>query len=123
MDESISEEELEESLEAEIAILLGIHEGNVEVTIEDGVASYIITSDTAETAEDVQDTFVESDMLTAIEDSLPVQIDSFNFDEVTQANILITIDTTGAQNNLNAAAETLQETFTSQGFITHAESN
>ena len=37
-DDTISDQELAENLEEEIATLLGIHEGNVEVTIIDGVA-------------------------------------------------------------------------------------
>ena len=37
-DSTLTEEELAEAFEEEIAILLGIHEGNVEVTIGNGVA-------------------------------------------------------------------------------------
>lgn len=122
-DDTISDQELAENLEEEIATLLGVHEGNVEVTIMDGVASYIITSDTAETAQDIHDTLVEPELISSIEELLSIQIDSFNFDPSISTEVVITVDTSGAENNLSRAAETLEESFTNQGFDARVESN
>ena len=122
-DETISDEELEEALEEEISTLLGIHEGNVEVSIENGVVSYVITSDTAELAQDIQDVLVEPESLTTIEESLPITVNSFDFDTPINAEVVVTVDTSDAENNLNRAAEALEESFTNQGYDADAESN
>ena len=124
----VSEEELEEALEEEIAALLGVHEGNVNVNITDGVAYYTITSDSAETASDVQDTLNQAETTStldeAIEDEFPtVEVSSVNVDEDVTAEVIVTVDTSSAENNLNNAAENLEESFEDQGYTADAESN
>lgn len=125
-DDSISDEELAIAFEEEMSALLGLHEGNVEVTIEEGIASYVIHSDTAETAQDIHDALVEPEFVTAIEDLLPIEIDSFDSDDAIKADVVVTVmvivDTSDAENNLNRAAETLEDNFQNQGYDAHAES-
>ena len=91
--------------------------------IENGVASYVITSNTAELAQDIQDALIEPESLTTIEESLPITVDSYDLDTSINAEVVVTVDTSGAENNLNRAAETLEESFTNQGYDAEAESN
>ena len=124
-DTTLTDEELAEAFEEEIASLLGIHEGDVEVTITDGVATYTITSDSAENAEDLQNDISQSaEALTgAIEDSANVNVISIDVDDEVNAEVVVTVDTSGAENNLNDAAESLETSFEEQGYIAEAESN
>ena len=97
------------------------------MNITDGVAYYTITSDSAETAQDLQDSLSDStsvDTLSdAVSDSLPVNVNSVNVDEEITAEVVVTVDTSDASNNLNNAAETLEEEFEEQGYSADAESN
>ena len=122
-DDTISDEELAEAFEEEIATLLGIHESSVEVTVDHGVVSYIITSSTAETAQVIQDSLVEPELLTNLEGSLPIGIESFNLNDLINAEVVVTVDTSGAENNLSRSAEILEETFQNQGYDAKVESN
>ena len=123
-DDSVPNEELEEALEDEIAALLGIHEGNVEVTIEDGVASYTITSDSAESAQTYQDALNEPAAVTAIDSGVAaVDVSDVKVDEAVTADVVVTVDTSSASNNLNNAAETLDKSFEEQGYNAETESN
>ena len=120
-DGTLSDEVIAQALEDEVSALLGIHEGNVEITIEDGVAFYTITSDTAESATDAQD--VIADLTNVVDTSLPVDIVSVNVDPDISAEVVVTVDTSDAESNLNNAASTLEQTFADQGFDAQAESN
>lgn len=123
-DDLISNEELEQTLEEEIAILIGVHEGNVKVDIENGVATYTITSDTAENAQDIQDVLSEQETDNLIDAAIDeISIVSMNVNSNIDADILVTIDTTGASNNLNDSADVLQQSLSNQGFETNVQSN
>jgi hypothetical protein len=108
-DSTLTKDELTEVFEAEIATLLGIHEGNVAVKIENGVASYVITSDTAETAQNMEDSISKSDSIEAlthsIEDVLAINVLSVEIDDGINAEVVVTVDTRDAENNLNNAAD------------------
>ena len=45
---------------------------------------------------------------------------SVNVDEEITAEVIVTVDTTGAENNLENAAETLEQSFEDQGFDAEA---
>eukprot|EP00493_Phyllostaurus_siculus_P020122 UN20445 len=83
-DDSVSEEELLETLQEELAALLGVHESQVEFSILDGVALYTITSDDAELASDLQDVLSQPTTAGLLEDAvsatLPVQIRDVSVD-------------------------------------------
>ena len=105
-----------------------LKKGNIEVNITDGVAYYTITSDSAETASDLQTTLSQPEVTTAldtaIEDEFPeVDVSGVNVDEEITADVVVTVDTTGAENNLNQAANELEEIFQDQGYEAEAESN
>ena len=123
--DGVSDEELAEALEDEIAGLLGIHEGNVHVDIVDGVAFYTITSDSAEAADAIQETLNAEDSRASLDDALGDSADILSIDvndEIT-AEIIVTVDTGDASNNLNNAAAALEESFQQQGYGAEAESN
>ena len=123
-DDTVPQEELEEDLEKEIAALLGIHEGNVEVTIEDGVASYTITSDSAESAKDIQDVLSESETTETIDNAVSgVDVSGVNVHADVTAEVVVTVDTSSADNNLENAAQALEDSFEKQGYNAEAESN
>ena len=123
----VSEEEIIENLEAELSAILGIHEGNVEVTIVDDVAYYTITSDSAEDAQDLMESLQEPDsfdaLFASISESLPIVVTSVSVNDDIEAEVVVTVDTTGAENNLNNAAELIQESFENQGYVATADSN
>jgi hypothetical protein len=119
---SLSGEEVEQALEDEIASLLGIHEGNVQVNITDGVVYYTVVSDNAELAQDIQDVLDDPESSTLIDDAIEsIDVASVNVDEEIIAEVIVTVDTSGAENNLENAAETLEQSFQNQGFDAEAE--
>lgn len=67
------------------------------MVIEDGDASYAITSDAAETSQDIQDAILEGEVLTTIEESLPITIKPVNFNAQITAEIVNTVNTSGAE--------------------------
>jgi hypothetical protein len=125
IDDTLSDEQLEEAIEDEIAALLGIHEGNIEINIEDGVAHYMITSESAESAQDIQDSINEPssvvELSMAIAEALPVNVLHVDVDEDIGSEIVVTVDTSGAENNLSNSARELEQEFESQGFTAQAE--
>ena len=126
--DDVSIDELEESLEEELARLLGVHEGSVEVTIdENGVATYTFTSDTAESAEEGSEVLSDPNSHTVLENAISeefdVSISSVNVEDDITADVVVTIDSSGAENNLEDAAQTLEDVFQDQGYSAIAESN
>ena len=126
--DDISIDELEEFMEEELATLLGIHEGSVEITIdENGVATYTITSDSAESAEEANEILSQPAAQVildeAISDEFDVSVSSVNIGDDITADIIVTVDSSRAENNLQDAAQTLEDTFQSQGYTASAESN
>ena len=124
----VSEEELEEALEEELAALLGIHEGNIEVNITDGVAYYTITADNAEAAQDLQETLAEPESTATLDEGISesfpeVDVSGVTVDPEVTAEVVVTVDTSGAENNLNQATETIEDIFEDQGYSADAESN
>ena len=126
--DDVSIDELEEFMEEELATLLGIHGGSVEVTIdENGVATYTITSDSAESAEEANEILSQpaSQVILddAISDEFDVSVSSVNVGDDITADIIVTVDSSRAENNLQDAAQTLEDTFQGQGYTASAESN
>jgi phenylpyruvate tautomerase PptA (4-oxalocrotonate tautomerase family) len=79
----IEPEELEESLEQAIAETLGIHPSNVEVTVnEDGTASYVITSDSYEDANLVQEALLDNEIEKDIEAKVVEDVEAISGLEV-----------------------------------------
>ena len=126
--EGISEELLESALEDEIANLLGVHENQVEVSIIDGIAYYTIDSNSVEAAYDIQDILNEPESTTRIEtmigETFPgVDVtSSVVVNPETTAQVVITVDTSGAENNLVESSSALEATFENQGYTAEAES-
>lgn len=116
-------EELEEAMELEIATTLGIHEGNVEVNMQDGVATYTITSDSIDSIRSIQDTLDDPASAAILDEALPISIGGINPDDDIIADIVVTVDASGASNNLNTAAALLADTFEENGYDTNVESN
>ena len=126
--DDISLDELEASMEEELAELLGVHEGSVEITIdENGVATYIITSDTVESAEGVNEILsqptTQAIIDDAISDEFEVNISFVDVGDDITAEIIVTVDSSGAENNLQNAAQTLEGIFQGRGYTARAESN
>ena len=84
----VVESEIADALEDELSAVLGIHEANIEVTIEDGVATYIITSDTAEDATELQNTLLEPNVISVLDEALPITVTSLNVDDEVQLLLL-----------------------------------
>ena len=126
--DDVSIDELEESLGEELASLLGVHEGSVEVTInENGFAIYTITSDSAESAEDANEVLSDPNSHTVLENAISeefdVSISSVNVEDDITADVVVTIDSSDAENNLGDAAQALEDAFQDQGYSAIAESN
>ena len=106
----ISEEELREVIQDELANLLGIHESNIEVTIENGTAKFTIKSESAELAKEIQSALSsESSAATlagAISTSLPsVTVSDIQVGDEVVLDVIVTVDTTSASNNLEEASK------------------
>lgn len=114
--------ELEESLEQEISILLGIHESNVEVKIEDGAVTYTITSDDVQSVRIIQNNLNEPGLVSNLEDALQISISDFVIDNEISADIVVTVDSSGATNNIHQAGELLNDIFEDNGFETSVKS-
>ena len=126
--DDVSIDELEESLEEELATLLGVHEGTVEVTIdENGVVTYTITSDSAESAGEANEILSQPASQVILDDAISeefdVSISSVNVEDDITADVVVTIDSSGAENNLEDAAQALEDVFQDQGYSAIAESN
>ena len=121
----VSEEEVLATIEDELALLLGVHESEISVTLEDGVVYYTISSssvEAAETAQSVLDTPSAAEQLSVGLENLEVVVTSLNVDEEIVADIVVTVDTSNASNNLSQAAETLGSTLEAGGFTASVES-
>ena len=119
-------EDLEESLEDEISELLGVHESNVEVTVgEDGSVTYTITSSTAEGAQEFQDAMAAEDVAETLNAGLAdegLNVGAVEVDSDVTADIVVTVDTTDASNNLNQASSNIVDTMNSNGYTASSES-
>ena len=121
------EDALAEALEDEIASVLGIHESSVEVTVENGTATYVITSATAEDASESIEIMGKSNVSAIIQDSVeddfPVNIEDVVVKEDITAEIIVTVDTGDASENLDDAALDVTDVLNSYGYVATAESN
>ena len=121
------EDALAEALEEEIASVLGIHESSVEVTVENGTASYVITSATAEDASESIETMgatnVSAIIQDSVEDDFPVNIEDVVVEEDITAEIIVTVDTGDASEDLDDAALDVEDVLNSYGYVATAESN
>ena len=127
--EGVDVNELAEALEMELAELLGLHENEVNVTIaEDGTVYYMITSDSFEEANDVQDQLNLSNTTeilnegmkdTPFGDEITIQDVEVADDITTEINIVV--DVTDAENNLGRATENIEQTLESDEFGFEAE--
>ena len=106
-----------------------MHESEIEVTVnQDGSVTYVVTSESAETAEDMQ-ALLESETLTETlntglsEDFADVAVTSVTVSEAVTADVVVTVDTTDASNNLNTASTNLVDALTNAGYEASAESN
>lgn len=128
IDGDVPIDELQSALEDEIADILGIHESMIEVSIVDGVVHYTITSDTAEEAQSIQDIMDTSETLDDLDIGISatypqVTVSSVTPDEDVVADIVVTVDTTGAENNLEDAADKIEDSMQDMGYDASAESN
>ena len=121
----VSEEEVLATLEDELAVLLGVHESEISVTLEDGVVYYTISSssvEAAEAAQSVLDAESAAEQLSIGLENLEVLVASVNVDEEIVADVVVTVDTSNASNNLSEAAETLGSTLEASGFTASVQS-
>lgn len=128
---SVDTDALEDSLEDEIAELLGIHESEVEVIVsENGTVYYVITSDSAEEAEDYQTMMGNDTVPVTIYDGLTedtqfVNVSSISeeisVDENITVEIDIVVDVNEAENNLEDAASAVEEIFSEENYETEAD--
>ena len=123
---TVDEDALEEALEEEIASLLGVHESSVDVTLANGTATYVITSDSAENASETVETMSGSNVTEiigdAIDESFAVGIEDVVVDDDITAEVIATVDTSDASERLDDAAEKLEDAFESYGYNATAES-
>ena len=121
------EDALAEALEDEIASVLGVHKSSVEVTVENGTATYVITSATAEDASESIETMgasnVSAILQDSVEDDFPVNIEDVVVEEDITAEIIVTVDTGDASENLDDAALDVTDVLNSYGYVATAESN
>ena len=128
---SVDTDALEDSLEDEIAELLGIHESEVEVIVsENGTVYYVITSDSAEDAEDYQ-TMMSNDTVPVTiydgltEDTQFVNVSSISeeisVDENITVEIDIVVDVNDADNNIEDAASEVEEKYSGENYETEAD--
>ena len=123
-----SEEAFLDTLEDELAALLGIHEENIVIVIdpESGSARYTIVSDDVQTAEEIQDLLslpeTANELESAIAEVLPVSVQLQAPIGGITAEVSVVVDTTDAANNLNDAANNVQQEFDAQGYSTSARS-
>ena len=122
----VSTEDMEESLKDELAELLGTHDSKIEVTIENGIISYTIKSNTTEDAKDIQMALNSESSTAALNDaiskSFPVVISGTNVNDEITADIAVTVDATDASKNLDTAAENITKTMQEDGIVATAKS-
>lgn len=118
---------LEESITNSIAELVGVHPSNVLVTVLDDTVHYSVKTDDFEGAESTQEilsnpvsvAFITDD----IADDYPVSVDAIEVNEDVIAEVIITMDTSGAENNLEDAAISADDALKNLGYNTLVESN
>ena len=128
---SVDTDALEESLEDEIAELLGVHESEVEVIVsENGTVYYVITTDSAEQAEDYQTMMGNDTVPATIYDGLTEQnqfvnvssiSDEIDVDEDITVEIDIVVDVSDAENKLEDAASEVETELSKQYDDTEAD--
>ena len=82
-----------------------------------------ISSDNAEFARGINDILSKPDSQAILDNELDVNISFLNVVDDITANVVVTIDSSGAEDNLQRAADLLQNTFQDQGYTASAESN
>ena len=122
----VSQQELEEAIQDELANLLGIHESKIEVSIKNGTAHFTIKSDSAETAKDIQSTLSSAETASSLNDSIsssyPVTVSGMTVNGEVTADVVVTVDTTDAANNLKDAAEKITTAMEKEGYEASAKS-
>ena len=121
-----SKDELEETFENEIASILGIHEGNIDVTIENGTAFYRISSSSAEGSAEFL-TILGSENITqrindAVEEEYGVEVTSMDTNPEIIAEVVVTVDTDNAENRLDDATNIIAGALAENGFDVLVES-
>jgi hypothetical protein len=123
---AVSTKELEESLQDDLAELLGIHASKIEITTENGTIHYTIKSYTTDDAKDIKSSLnSESSTATlndAISESFPVVISGSNVDDEITADIVVTVDATDASKDLETAAENITQAMQEEGMVATAKS-
>jgi len=122
----VTEQEIANALEEEIASLLGIHENKVDVEFVNGTATYSISTSTAEEAFEYSDILQTPNSSVAIsnviESTFPAILDEIVVDDEIIVDVLVTVDTTDASEALDEAKSIVENIFVSQGYNTTAES-
>ena len=124
VDVSASPDQVESVVQNAVAEALNIHPGDIEVTYdpETGVASYVVTSGTAEDASSLQDIILETvtqeDIVEAVEAVFP---ESSNVKVEPAygvvAKVELTIDTTNAP-DIDGSSESFEGTFSEDWSLT-----
>jgi len=123
---TVSENDLEEELENEIASILGIHESNIDVTIANGTAFYRISSSSAEGSEELL-AILDSDNVIerindVVEEEYGVEVTSLDTNSAIVAEVVITVDTDNAENRIDDATDIISNVLADDGFNVTVES-
>jgi len=87
------------------------------------VATYTITSASIDASRATQDILDEPSSVSILDEALPITIDNINVNDDIIADIVVTVDSSGASNNLDSAAKILEDVFDNSGFNATVESN
>jgi len=116
--------ELEEALQEELALILGIHESHVRVDVTNETAVYTIVSDSVEDAKGFSSLLETANATSMIDKILSEQfgasVESIVVDDTIVADVVITVDTSDAKHNLADAAESVVNILTDDGYNTTA---
>ena len=110
VDEDLTEQDIVDSITSSLAEELNIHPSNVEVSYdpETGVVIYTIKNDDIDTLEDSVRTMQES----GFEDSLPLNVQSYEAPESIVVSVDVTVDASNILDvdaAINSVTNTLQE--------------
>jgi hypothetical protein len=126
--DDLSSEDVVDILESEIADVLGIHSGNVDVHINEdtGDASYTVTVSSSDAANTIQDAIVSEDFVDELnakvsDELLGVSIISVNTDGEVEMHVTVTIDATSAENDVDDVTTQIVEDFEQSGYSSFSE--
>ena len=121
--DGVTDSELEEFLETELADILGIPKSDVDVTIdpETGDVTYTIKNDSVDAASDIQDQLNDpatiEELNRRLDEAYPgAEITNNVVDDEIDANVDVTVDTTDATNDSETAGDSITDSQGANGW-------